>query len=206
MNVLRLILYATCVLVGGALFASAQDRLSDDKLNEQARHEYSEGKFADAERDFRELTERVPSNIDAQVLLGQAQFKQRKYALAVASYESARSLEKSGTRLSLEQHRILVDQLAMAYGISGHLKKARALLEDAVRQDPNYPLNYYNLACTLAEEGDKEKVLENLSLAFQHKDKLVKGETMPDPRTDSSFQKYRQDDDFIKLMKNIGYE
>jgi predicted Zn-dependent protease len=94
----------------------------------------------------------------------------------------------------------------MAYGISGKLKKAQALLEDAIHQDPEYPLNYYNLACAYADQGDKEKVLSNLSLAFEHKDHVLKGEQMPDPRSDSSFQKYVRDEDFIKLMKKLSYD
>jgi Tfp pilus assembly protein PilF len=125
---------------------------------------------------------------------------------SVEPYEKARELEKNGGKLSLDQHRILVDQLAMAYGISGKLKKAQALLEDAIHQDPEYPLNYYNLACVYADQGDKEKVLSNLSLAFQHKDHVLKGEQIPDPRSDSSFQKYIRNEDFIKLMKKLGYD
>jgi predicted Zn-dependent protease len=115
-------------------------------------------------------------------------------------------LERTGSKLAADQHRILVDQLAMAYGISGDLKKSRALLESAIRDDPEYPLNYYNLACAYAEEGGKGKAFTNLSLAFQHKEHVLKGAQMPDPRTDSSFQKYLGDEDFIKLMAKLGYK
>jgi tetratricopeptide (TPR) repeat protein len=199
-------LHGTVILVflGVSCWAQAPD--SNQKLAQQAQKEYAAGKFADAERGFAELTRRDPSNIVAQIYLGQALFRQEKYPASVAPYEKARELEKNGSKLSLDQHRILVDQLAMAYGISGNLKKARALLEDAIHQDPEYPLNYYNLACTYADEGDKEKVLANLSLSFQHKDHVLKGEHMPDPRSDSSFQKYVRDEDFIKLMKKLGYD
>jgi len=179
---------------------------SNGKLAEQAKQEYTAGKFAEAERDFREFTKRDPSSVDAQMYLGQALFRQEKYADAVVPYERARALEASGRKLSSDQQRILVDQLVMSYGISGDLKKARGLLGDAIRQDPEYPLNYYNLACAFAEEGNKSKVLANLSLAFQHKDRVLKGEKMPDPRADSSFQKYVRDEDFIKLMNKIGYD
>jgi predicted Zn-dependent protease len=137
----------------------AQGHESDEKLIEQAQHEYAAGKFAEAERDLREITKRDPSNIYAQVYLGQALFRQEKYAEAVVPYEKARALETNGSKLSSDQHRIIVDQLAMAYGISGDLKKARALLDGAIQQDPEYPLNYYNLACAFAEEGDKNKAL-----------------------------------------------
>jgi predicted Zn-dependent protease len=182
----------------------AQVPQSSEKLMEQARQEYVAGKFADAERDFRELAKPDPSNIEGQVYLGESLFRQEKYTESVPPYEKARELERSGTKLTLDQHRILIDQLAMAYGIGGDLKKARTLLQDAIRQDPEYPLNYYNLACAFSEAGDKDKVLTNLSLAFQHKENVLKGEQMPDPRTDSSFQKYVRDEDFIKLMEKLG--
>lgn len=179
---------------------------SDYKLIEKARQEYTAGKFADAERDFREVTKRDPSNIEGQVFLGQALFMEGKYAESVLPYEKARELEKKGTKLTSDQHRILVDQLTMAYGISGKLTKSRALLESAIRHDPQYPLNYYNLACVNAEEGNKSEVLTNLSLAFQHKEHILKGEQMPDPRADPSFQKYLRDEDFIRLMSKLGYK
>lgn len=184
----------------------AQSSESNEKLAEQARHEYAAGKFADAERDFRELTKRDPSNIECQVYLGQALFGQEKYADSVGPYEKARELERAGSKLTSDQHRILVDQLAMAYGISGDLKKSRVLLESAIRDDPEYSLNYYNMACVNAEEGNKGEVLSNLSLAFQRKEHVLKGEQMPDPRTDSSFQKYVRDEDFIELMAKLGYK
>jgi predicted Zn-dependent protease len=192
--------FLVCLAGNGRSFAQTE------KLIEQARQEYSAGKFADAERDFRELTKRDPSNVEWDIFLGQALFRQEKYTEAAVLYEKARELERNGSKLTSDQHRILVDQLVMAYGISGNLKKARAIVEDAIQQDPEYPLNYYNLACSLAEAGDKDKALANLALAFQYKDHILKGEKMPDPRTDSSFQKYVHDEDFIKLMKKLGYE
>ena len=106
----------------------------------------------------------------------------------------------------MAEHRVLVDQLVMAYGMGGQLKKAHQLLDDSIRQDPSYPLNYYNLACAYAEEGDKAKMLANLDLGFQHKANVVKGEQMPDPRTDSSFQKYLGDRDFLGLIKKFGFQ
>lgn len=42
----------------------------------------------------------------------------------------------------------------MASGISGDIQKARMLLNAAVQADPAYPLNYCNLACADAEEGN----------------------------------------------------
>jgi tetratricopeptide (TPR) repeat protein len=132
-------------------------------------------------------------------------YLEKKYAEAVVPFEKARELEASGTKMNSDQHHILIDQLVISLGESGDLKKVHVLLDEAIRQNPDYPLNYYNLACAFAGEGDKPKVLANLSLAFQHKDHVIKGERMPDPRTDDSFQNYVHDADFVKLMKQIGY-
>lgn len=122
-----LICEACLVALLSVIPSSAQSHEPDEKQLEQGRHEYSVGRFGDAERDFREITKRDPSNVYAQVYFGQALFRQKKYAEAVAPYEKARALEANGSRLSTDQHRILIDQLVMAYGVSGDLKKARAM-------------------------------------------------------------------------------
>jgi predicted Zn-dependent protease len=178
---------------------------SSDLAADRALQEYKVGQYAAAERDCRQIIKQNPSNILAQIYLGQSLYMQKKYAEAIAPFEKARELEASGMKLNSDQHHILTDQLVIAYGISGNLKKVHALLDEAIRQDPDYPLNYYNLACAFAGEGDKPKMLANLSLAFQHKDHMLKGEHMPDPRSDDSFQSYVHDADFVRLMKQLGY-
>ena len=161
---------------------------------------YESGKLADAEKGFAEVTRTHPENIAAQMYLGQTLFKEEKFAAAVATYEKVRELEKGGLKLSLTQRRILGDQLAMAYGLSGRLKDSKALLRESVRNDPNYPLNYYNLACVAADEGDNPAVIKNLDLAFQHRDQVLPGEQMPDPESDPSFKKYAEDPEFKVLV------
>lgn len=120
---LRLALAVSFVALFAGDLCFAQGSQPKEKLLEQARQEYTAGKFADAERDLRELVKRDPADIDAQAYLGHALFKQEKYADAVVPYEKARELEASGSKLSSDQHRVLIDQLAMAYGISGDLNK-----------------------------------------------------------------------------------
>jgi predicted Zn-dependent protease len=164
---------------------------------DQALREYQAGRYAQSEQGFREVVRRDPSNVYAQFYLGQSLFKQKKYADAVGPFEQA-------SVFSSDQHRILTDQLVMSYGISGQLRKTHTLLDQAIREDPDYPLNYYNLACALAEEGDKVQMLKNLDLAFERRANVLKGEEMPDPRTDSSFQEYVRDADFVSLVKKLG--
>ncbi len=66
------------------------------------------------------------------MFLGQTLFNEQKYAAAIVPYEKVQSLEKGGVKLTLTQHRILVDQLAMAYGISGRTADSKALLRCTV--------------------------------------------------------------------------
>jgi predicted Zn-dependent protease len=185
-------------------FGQGSARPSND-LGDRAVQEFHNNDWPAAERDFRELVKRDPSNIFANMYLGQTLFRQEHYAEAVMFFQKTRDLQRSGKQLNTTQDRILTDQLVMSYGITGEMKRAHALLEEAIEKDPEYPLNYYNRACAFAEEGDKAKALANLDLAFQRKANVLKGEQMPDPRVDSSFQKYVRDPDFVSLMKKLGY-
>ncbi len=178
---------------------------SDDDIADRAVKEFRADDFPAAERDFRVIVKRDPSNLFAQFYLGQCLFREGRYAEAAVFFQKARDLEKNGKSLSPTLDRILTDQLVMSYGISGELNKASGLLADAIARDPDYPLNYYNLACLDAEEKNKPAMLADLKRAFDHKANVLIGEQMPDPREDSSFEKYRSDPDFIALMKQLGF-
>lgn len=197
---MKLVTFVAVMLLSGI---SVLGQKPDAEMFSDAQRLYDSGKFVDAERSFTEITREHPDNIAAQMYLGQTLFKEEKFAAAVAPYERVRSLAKSGVRLTLTQRRILGDQLAMAYGISGRSDDAKTLLLEAVRADPDYPLNYYNLACVSADETDKAGVLKNLSLAFRHKDQVLPGEQMPDPASDPSFKKYAEDGDFKALLARL---
>ena len=68
------------------------------------------------QKSFTEIMRDHPTNIASLMYLGQTLFKEEKFAAAIIPYEKVRALEKTGTKLSLTQQRILRDQLAMAYG------------------------------------------------------------------------------------------
>ena len=193
------------LLLLSAAFGIAQDA-GRTALVDRASQEFRAKDFGAAERDFRELTKVEPSSLFAHAYLGHALFRQEKFAEAIGSYERARELEREGKKLSESDHRVLVDQLVMSYGIGGQMAKAHKLLDEAIGKDPEYPLNYYNRACAFAEEGDKSKALTNLDLAFRKRANVLKGEQMPDPRADSSFLKYVRDPEFLGLMKKLGLQ
>jgi predicted Zn-dependent protease len=168
---------------------------------QEAQQLYEQGRLQEAESRLRKITRVHAEDVPAQMILGQVLFDENKLDQAIDVYAKVLALENSGFQFSLTQHRILYDQLAMAYGLSGRLQEAKSLLGKAMTSDPEYPLNYYNLACLFAETDDKAKVMENLKLAFKYKQHVIPGERMPDPSSDSSFAKYRNDADFRNLLQ-----
>ncbi len=190
------------LLASGYCNAIGQSALREG-LAERAYKEFQRGEYAQAERDFREGTQIESSNLIAHLYLGHALFRQEKYADAVGPYEREKSLDEKQKKLGRTDVRVLTDQLVMAYGMSGQIQRVHALLDSAIQKDPDYPLNYYNRACAFAEEGDKPKMIAALKQAFARKRNMTPGEEMPDPRTDSSFQRFTSDPDFTKLMRDL---
>jgi tetratricopeptide (TPR) repeat protein len=76
------------------------------------------------------------------------------YQRAIAPYAQALALEQKNRQLDKKLWFVLVDNLGMAYGITGNLDKARETFEYGIQQDPDYPLFYYNMAGYFGEKED----------------------------------------------------
>jgi tetratricopeptide (TPR) repeat protein len=101
-------------------------------------------------------------------------------------------------------HRVTTDQLVMALGMSGDLAASRALANKAIAADPDYPLNYYNLACADAEQGDAANARIHLQQAFERKANVIPGEAMPDPTQDNSILKLKSDASFWQFVMTLS--
>lgn len=134
---------------------------------------------------------------------GSRYFLARDYAGAIGPYQKALDLEKKEQRLTHNYWRVLVDNLGMAYGISGDLARAEDTFNYGVSQDPGYPMFYYNLGCTYAERNDMDKAIGFLKKAFSLKANSVPGESVPDPRKDDSFQRFMSNDRFRKFADSL---
>ena len=99
--------------------------------------------------------------------------------------------------------RVLIDNLGMAYGITGDLGKASEIFNYGVSIDPLYPIFYYNIACTYGEKDDAENAISYLKKAFANKAHVIPVEKMPDPRTDDSFTRLMKNEDFAKAITSL---
>jgi tetratricopeptide (TPR) repeat protein len=134
---------------------------------------------------------------------GNRYFIAHQYREAIGPYRQAFEIEKSTPTLQKNFWRVLIDNLSIAYGITGDLTHARETLNYGVSKDPDYPLFYYNLACTAAEKGDVSTTKKNLTLAFERRVDVIPGETFPDARADDSFQKLLLQKEFRHFLNSL---
>lgn len=125
------------------------------------------------------------------------------YKGAIPPYQKALDLEKKERKLEKKFWIVLVDNLGMAYGITGDIKSSMAVFEYGIAQEPSYPLFYYNMACGYGELGDEDNAIKYLQPAFKYKKNMLAGEHFPDPMTDSSFAKFVDDEKFRKAVKEM---
>jgi hypothetical protein len=99
--------------------------------------------------------------------------------------------------------RIMRDQAGMSYGISGDLAKSRSIFEKGISDDPDYPLNYYNLACADAGEKKLSDARLHLQQAFDRRANVNPGESMPIPTEDDSFLPYKDNREFWTFLQGL---
>jgi tetratricopeptide (TPR) repeat protein len=151
-----------------------------------------------------EVAVRSPSESMKLLEDGSRSYLKHDYRAAIGPYAKALELEKKQVTLDKTLWHVLIDNLGMAYGISGDLKRARETFEYGLSQDKTYPMFYYNLACTYAEMSDVDRAIANLRLAFQFKANVLPGEQVPDPRNDDSFQRFAESERFNHALREMG--
>jgi tetratricopeptide (TPR) repeat protein len=134
---------------------------------------------------------------------GSALYARGEFEKAIVPYQKALDLEKGARKLDVQFWRALVDNLGMAYGMTGKVDAAEAVFQYGISQDPTYPMFHYNMACVYADRRDLDAVKKYLKTAFQYKGNIILGETMPDPRTDDSFRPFLKDESFRKFLDSL---
>jgi tetratricopeptide (TPR) repeat protein len=114
-------------------------------------------------------------------LYAQLLHKRQNYKAAAPLFETALAKLGGNTADVRTMRRVTTDQAGMAYGMSANIAKARSIFQQAIKQGPDYPLYYYNLACADAEEKNLAGARVHLQQAFARKANVLFGEKMPDP-------------------------
>ena len=135
---------------------------------------------------------------------GSAYYLKHDFKKAIPPYQRAFDLEKEHATLDKTLWKVLVDNLGMSYGITGNLKKAKEIFEYGISKVPDYPMFYYNMACTYGEMKDMDKAIEYLRLAFARRENMIEGEHIPDPASDSSFERFMKEQRFLDALKEIN--
>lgn len=147
----------------------------------------------------------TPPNSRELLDIGNALNRQNKYAQAISPYQKAFNLEKTEPQLDRTQWRVLIDQLGVAYEMTGRLKEAKATFQEGIQADPTYPMFHYHLACTFADMNDLDHAMQSLTIAFRHRRNQNPGDKgMPDPRQNASFQRFMQNETFRNLVNDLA--
>jgi hypothetical protein len=171
---------------------------------------YSETAVTDEDNEVRQILQSihydpkyVPQFTDV-LLYGQILFQHHMYEAAGPVFEAALVKLNSSTNPDPQtMRRAVTDQAGMSYGISGNLKKARAIFENAIKGDPDYAFYYYNLACADAEENNLAAARTHLEQAFSRKKNVLPGESLPDPAKDDSFIPHRNNKEFWTFVESL---
>jgi hypothetical protein len=150
-----------------------------------------------------QLNEKYAPQFKDLFLYAQILYQHRMYGPAAPVYEKALAKLNDDPGSTQTMKRVLTDQAGMSYGMSGNIAKARAIFENAVAADPDYPLYYYNLACADAEEKNLAGAKKHLQEAFDRKANAIPGEGMPDPTQDDSFLPYRNNKEFWTFVQGL---
>jgi tetratricopeptide (TPR) repeat protein len=134
---------------------------------------------------------------------GSRYFIAQDYRGSIAPYQQALDIERVSPTLEKKLWYVLVDNLAMAYGITNDMARSQKVIEYGISKDPDYPMFYYNLACIAGEKGDARNAKANLKLAYDRRGNVLPGESFADARSDDSFQKLMQDPEFRRFVDNL---
>jgi tetratricopeptide (TPR) repeat protein len=135
---------------------------------------------------------------------GSGAYLKRDYKTAIQHYSKAVELNKQDRQMKAVIWRVVVDNLGMAYGMTGDLVNAKKTFEYGLSVQPDYPLFHYNMACTYGEMGDVDQAIASLRKAFSLEANMNRGESMPDPATDSSFKRFLKDEKFRAFLRERG--
>jgi len=125
------------------------------------------------------------------------------FAQAAVNYKKALEIEQREQKLTKEERRALIANAATSFARTGDTKSARLAIAHGLSKDYDAPTYHYALACSFAAEGDESTALHHLRAAFGFRNKLLKGEKLSDPLTDTCFTDFADGAEFKKAVAEM---
>jgi tetratricopeptide (TPR) repeat protein len=147
------------------------------------------------------IAQKLP--VEQFLIKGSRSYLDGDYVMAIAWYQKAFDLDTADSKLPRAYWYVLVDNLGMSYGITGKLTEAEQIFRYGLTKDSTYPMFYYNLGCNFAEQENLDSAMANLTRAYEYKNNMLKGEHLPDPSTDGSFQRFMKNEKFLNLIDRL---
>lgn len=127
----------------------------------------------------------------------------RDFRGAIPLFLKALKVEKRQRQFPKTIWLVVVDCLAISYGVTGDIKNSMRVLEYGLSVEPTYPGFYYIMACGFGEQDDESGAVKYLSLAYKYKNNMIPGERFPDPARDSSFRKLMRRESFQQSLMEM---
>ena len=189
-RVLILLLFASV-----AFAQSPKARKDYDKALAEIEHH----DLGHAEKHLKDAIADSPNWALAYSQLGHVYFLMPKALPAIEAYEKARELDAKDHQLTADERHDVYDNLGVFYGMGREYDKSIAVLESAIKDDPNYGEYEYNLACTYSEKGDLDTALKHLQRAWELRNSFH----FPDVTKDDSFKRWRKDPRFQEVASKM---
>ncbi len=171
--------------------AFAQSNAAHQKYD-QALREIDKHNYVKAEKLLNGVIAEAPDWALAYSTMGHLYSLWPRPSVAIIAYEKARDLDLQSHELTPDQRREVNDNLGVIYGLTKQYDKSIAVLESAVKDDPQYGAYEYNLACDYSEKGDLDKALTHLQRAWELRGTFK----FPDIMQDDSFKRWHDNPRF----------
>lgn len=192
----------TCFLVGILAISALADQKSVNEKIRKARQQRDPQK---AEKLLRQAIAEDPNSVAAHHDLAILLFAGRRFSSAGEEYARTIALDDTQHKLADADRIHSINDQGVAFAMGRQYDRATKVFEGAIAKNPDYPLFYYNLACTYAEMGQLDPALQYLQEAWKRRHNLLDGESFPDPRQDSSFAKYKNDPRFQDAVRDMVF-
>lgn len=185
------------VRVSKILFRPEDQKLFDDVLN-------SARLLPDEGGDSQQPTDnKLFEGSKSYLFDGTMAYLDKDFPTASQQLQQALDMEKQKRTLKREDFRVLVDNLANSYRFTQNPAKSKEVLDYGLAQDSGYPIFHYDLACYWGGQGNMEKALSELHLAYDNKGNLGTSDALADPLQDSCFGKFLKNKKFTSAVQQM---